>query len=268
MPEFRARRRFARATFLPCFSLLSTLVLLAGLATPSTAASGWTTFNHNGAFAGASGCGAGDCLALACVPTAGGTTSWQLTVADPGYSAETASVRFEINGRGYGLEMQKAGPSENGQQTYEAKFDAQAHAPFLALLKAGNRVSFRAAEFGGGRISLAGSSAALDAALRLCAGALPGTENADTPVREETAFNGPAASAIALLRRQNCVASESEIFQAITGDGHGVWDANQLIVSWADSGFLTVISRSPHTYRLDDPSACKPTATQDSSGNG
>lgn len=268
MPEFHARRRLARASFLPCLALLSALAPIAGLATPSVAANGWTTFNHNGAFAGASGCGAGNCLALACVPMAGGTVSWQLTVADPGYSAETASVRFEINGHGYGLEMQKAGPSENGRQTYEAKFDAQVHAPFLALLKAGNRVGFRAADFGGGRISLAGSSAALDAALRLCADALPETEKANSPVREETVFNGPAASAIALLRRQNCVASESEIFQAVTGDGHGVWDANQLIVGWADSGFLTVISRSPHTYRLDDPAACTPTATQDSGGNG
>jgi hypothetical protein len=248
--------------------MLSALALLAGLATPSVAANGWTTFNHNGTFAGASGCGAGNCLALACAPTAGGTVSWQLTVADPGYSAETASVRFEINGRGYGLEMQKAGPSEDGRQTYEAEFDAQAHAPFLALLKAGNRVSFRAADFGGGRISLTGSSAALDAALRLCAGALPDPENANQPVRQKTTFNGPSASAIAVFRRQNCVASESEIFQAITGDGHGVWDANQLIVSWAESGFLTVVSPSPFTYRIEDPSACKPATAPDSGGNG
>jgi len=69
-------------------------------------------------------------------------------------------------------------------------------------------------------------------------------------------FNEPYDAVLAMAARQNCIATESEIYDAIVNAGFGDWDANLFVTGGARNGTLKLISKKNSTYRYQI-SRCK-----------
>lgn len=249
----------------------ATFAALMGLATAASAqnSSGWqVTAGQDLLSAGI--CLPGSirqCVRLQCLTMEGGGIHWAIDAREPGYSAESTIVEWAIGSAVFRLDMNKAGPAEAGIQSYDAAYDQAGHQALLERLKGGNRLTVGSDQFRAFTVPLRGSGAALTKLLADCP--LTGeVEITDDAAGDQIAE--PFDAVLALARRQGCVATEEEIFEAITDAGFGVWDVNQFVVIGAEDGTLELIDRSGgvHTYRVtgcpaaDDVLSVDPDATE------
>ena len=73
----------------------------------------------------------------------------------------------------------------------------------------------------------------------------------------------------ATFEKNNCVATETQLFEAISA-GSDIWAANQAIVSWSSApdfkSNYEIIDREPFTYRLKTGAVCGDTAAPANAG--
>jgi len=212
------------------------------------------------------------CVRLQCLTMDGGGIHWMIDAAEPGHSAESASVTWTIDDAAVLLSMNKAGPAEGGIQSYDAAFNQADHQTLLQRLKSGNRLTVGSDQFAAFNLSLRGSAAALTTLLTECPSTVSaGSEPGNLPAQ---GFSGPFDAVLAMAAIQQCEATESEIFAAITKAGFSTWDANLFITSGAENGTLTLIDRDNFKYRVTecksvkdalavDPDAAELTVTSD-----
>jgi len=66
----------------------------------------------------------------------------------------------------------------------------------------------------------------------------------------------PFDAVLQMASRQNCIATESEIFETFIDAGGDMWTANLIFTTGAESGALVVVSKTPEfTYRITQ---CQP----------
>ena len=161
-------------------SVLATL-FISGMA--ASASANWQASNSGDGFISASACAPASsrlCVSLQCLAIDGGGVYWYINAPEPGYSAESTTVRWVIDRRRLPpLQMNKAGPSDNGMQSYEAVFDPVGHERLVELLKAGNRLTVSSNQFAAFTVSLRGSGTALSKVLAEC----PLTNGAEQDLR-------------------------------------------------------------------------------------
>lgn len=218
----------------------------------------WQANNDTKGSMGAQACVSGSsrlCVKLQCYAWQDGGVYWNIDAPEPDYSPESTSVSWTIDGRTVMLfEMTKGWPGD-GIQTYESDFDQTAHQGLVDSLKNGNRLTVSSDQFVPFTVSLRGSGAALNQTLADC----PLTNAASNmPIQTASvgSFEQPFDAVTALMVAQGCKATETEIFDAITNGGFGIWDANQFIVNAAENGTLVLLDKADgiHKYRLG--SAC------------
>lgn len=227
------------------------LAALLALATTAAAqnAAVWQAHNDGQGFISAQACAPNStrCVRLQCLAFEGGGVHWYVDAPEPSYSPESTNVTWEIDGQRFTLRMTKAGPAENRMQSYETAFDASNHGLLVERLKAGNRLTVASDQFSPSTVSLRGSGAALTQTLSAC----PLTDAGFEPAAA-TPIDQPFDAVMAMMAAQSCMATESEIFDAITNAGFGIWDANQFIALGAENGTLLPLDHAngEHRYRL------------------
>jgi hypothetical protein len=226
-------------------------VLLALSATAAGQSSAAWQINRGDNFVAAGICQPGSdrhCVRLQCLTMEGGDVSWGIDAPEPGYSAESASVTWTIDGATVLLPMNKAGPADNGIQSYDAAFSQSDHQTLVQRLKSGNRLTLGSDQFAAFNLSLRGSGAALTTLLAEC----PLIASTDTPSAAATVeqFSEPFDAVLAMAAKQECEATEAEIFTAITDAGFSDWDANQFVAIGAKDGTLQLIDRVDFKYRV------------------
>jgi len=233
-------------------------VLLALSATAAGQSSAAWQVNRGDNFVAAGICQPGSdrhCVRLQCLTMEGGGVSWGIDAPEPGYSAESASVTWTIDGAAVSLPMNKAGTADNGMQSYDAAFSQSDHDNLVQRLKSGNRLTLGSDQFAAFNLSLRGSGAALTTLLAEC----PLIASVDTPSGAAPAeqFTEPFDAVLAMAAKQECEATEAEIFTAITEAGFSDWDANQFVAIGAKDGTLQLIDRTDFKYRVTECKAAK-----------
>lgn len=191
------------------------------------------------------------CVKLQCFAWKDGGVYWNIDAPEPDYSAESTSVSWTIDGRTLmHLEMRK-GWAGDGIQTYEADFDQTAHQGLVGSLKNGKRLTVSSDQFVPFTVSLRGSGTALSQAMADCP-LTNAASNLPLPTAPTESFDQPFDAVKALMVAQGCKATETEIFDAITNGGFGIWDANQFIVTASENGTLVLLDKTDgiHKYRL------------------
>lgn len=146
-------------------------VLLTLTATAAAQGSAAWQVNRGNNFVAASICQSGSdrhCVRLQCLTMEGGGVSWGIDAPKPGYSAESTTVTWTIDGTAVSLPMNKAGPADNGVQSYDAAFSQTDHQNLVQLLKNGNRLTVGSDQFAAFSLSLYGSGTALTTLLAEC----------------------------------------------------------------------------------------------------
>ncbi|GEM_PF-1856348 len=225
------------------------IVLLLAIAwMPLPASANWHAMNSGQGLITAGVCTSnGNCAHLQCLDMEGGGVYWLVGAPEPDYSPESTKVRWVIDGEIFTLSMSKAGPTENGTQTYEAAFDVAAHADMVRQLQNGSQLTIGSKQFGTFTVTLRGSGAALAQTIAACP-AIGSATTLATPASE------PMDAVRALMDAQGCEATESQIVEAITTAGFGIWDANQFIAIGAESGALVSLDSADgeYAYRLSE----------------
>lgn len=167
-------------------------VLLAMSGTAAGQSSAAWQVNRGDNFVAAGICQAGSdrhCVRLQCLTMEGGGISWGIDAPEPGYSAESVSVTWTIDGAAVSLPMNKAGPADTGMQSYDAAFSQTDHQNLVQRLKRGNRLTLNSDQFAAFTLSLRGSGAALTTMLAEC----PLIASMDTPSASSGSSSYPPA---------------------------------------------------------------------------
>lgn len=140
------------------------------------------------------------------------------------------------------------------QWDFAGAYDAANHAALVNALKAGSRLSVQVGRETQANLSLRGSSHEIARVLSICqaSGQTPPTGQASAQT-----INEPYDAVLAIAEKQDCIASEEEIFAAITGAGFDAWTANQFVAIGAEDGTLQLIDNTAETYRYRLP-LCEP----------
>ena len=207
------------------------------------------------------------CFGLRCSATGG--SEW-FTHQVGGNSVEgEALVNLVIDSANhFTLPMKQAATSADGW-AFSVAYDPARDDHVVAQLKSGSSLYVLIGGLSASPLTLRGSSREIDRVLAMCAA--PAAAQ-DGPEQVSGApggsFDTPDEAVHAMAARQGCRATESEIFETITGAGFGVWDANQYIVGGSQSGALHLLDKTNHLYRVagctaaSDPLAVDPDATE------
>lgn len=184
------------------------------------------------------------CFGLRC--TVENTLEW-FTYQVGGDSIEgEARVNLIIDGRRHSTLFMKQGKTPQGSWAFSAPYDAASDRSIVEQLKSGSGLYVLVGGASGAQLSLRGSSREIDRAFAMCrAGG-----QSQPAATSDKAINEPYDAVLAMASRQNCEATESEIFTAITEAGFDAWSANLFISSGAEDGTLTLIDRTDFKYRL------------------
>lgn len=242
---------------------LAILLALSGAATAQSSTSWQVNRGNDFVAAGICAPSSQTCVRLQCLKMDGGGVQWMVDAREPGGSPESTSVSWRIDGLIVSMTMNKAGPSDNGIQSYDAEFSPATHDQLVRYLRTGNRLTVASDQFVDLSLSLRGSSAALKTLLAECP--LTASMGGVSPKAPAEKFTEPHDAVVAMASKQGCQATEEEIFAAITGAGFGDWDANQYVVIGSKSGFLKVIDRTNFTYQISDCQVQKDALTVDPS---
>jgi hypothetical protein len=234
---------------------LAILLALSGTANAQTSTSWQVSRGKDFVAAGVCVPGSHKCVRLQCLTMDGGGVHWMVDATEPGSSPESTSVSWRIDGSIVSMTMNKAGPSDNGIQGYDAEFSPVAHDQLIEFLKTGNRLTVASDQFVDFSLSLRGSNAALTTFMAECP--LTGSMRVASRQAPAEKFSEPHDAVVAMASKQECRANESEIFTAITGAGFGDWDANQYVAIGAENGTLKLIDRTDYTYKISDCQTAK-----------
>lgn len=212
----------------------------------------WSAISNPSMAQGAAVCTAGGdqgdvlCFGLRCSATGIGLDWFTHQVGGDSVEGDIR-VNLVVDGRAHhtlAMQEQKTG---KGEWAFSAPFDPSRHAPVLTALKNGSGLYVLIGGASGASLSLRGSSREIDRAFALCSA----DESRTAPVAERTAspIAGPYDAVKVMMATQNCEATESEIFTAITEAGFGVWDANLFITGNAGDGALELLGETGGTYR-------------------
>lgn len=248
--------------------ILAVLIVSPNTVTAQSYSSWQTKRGTNFISAGACRSDSRHCVRLQCLTMDGGGVHWMIDAPAPDYSAESTSVEWKVDAASVSLPMNKAGPADNGMQSYDATFNQANHQNLVRLLKSGNLLTVGSDQFAPFSLSLQGSGAALVTLLAECPLTAATGKASGNPAFES--FSEPYDVVLVLMAKQGCAATESEIFTAITKAGFGAWDANLFIAEGAKDGTLSLIDKLDdiYTYRLSECSGKKsalavdPTATE------
>lgn len=197
------------------------------------------------------------CVRLLCIAGRDGNVYWTIDAPEPEYSPETTSVSWTVDGRTVmHLQMRKGWPG-NGIQTYEADFDQTRHQSMVDALKSGNLLTVHSDQFVPFSVSLRGSGAALGQTLDTCPLTGSAKNKAIQPATPVESFDLPLDAVKALMAAQDCKATETEIFNAITNGGFGTWDANQFVVGGAEDGTLVLLEKADGIYKYRLGEGCQ-----------
>lgn len=186
------------------------------------------------------------CFGLRC--TADESPEW-FTYQVGGDSVEgEVRVNLIVDGRSHSTLMMEQETTPQGEWLFTAPYNPARDRSIVDRLKSGSGLYVLVGGASGAQLSLRGSSREIDRALAMCqaGGQMP---SADQAVR---AINEPYDAVLAMAAKQGCVATESDIFTAITDAGFGDWDANLFISNGAEDGTLTLIDRTDFKYRVND----------------
>lgn len=230
------------------------LALLFGLSTATTAMSqSWDTLQP--AFGkGAAVCNGRDdegntfCFGLRCTAT-DNAPEWFIIQIGGGSDRGNVTTAIIIDGRHH-FQIPMTERQWQNQWDFAGAYDATDHAALVNALKAGSRVSVQVGRETKVNLSLRGSSREIARALSMCPAGGQTPRSGQASVQ---AVKDPYDAVLRVAAKQDCIATEEEIFAAITGAGFDAWTANQFVAIGAEDGTLQLIDNTAETYRYRLP---------------
>ncbi len=189
------------------------------------------------------------CVGLKCVAFGKPALYWTVDAPDNGSTIMSTISLWIIDSAAFVLEMDKAGPPENGNQHFEDKF-VPGDVQFFNGMKSGKKLAIKSDTIGRFKVPLSGSGVGISAVTEACESAKAATAQS-APDRDS-----PSEIVRRVFENNSCFATESQLFDALSSR-LGVSLANKAVVELANSDQVTVISRSPHTYRYSGNGVCK-----------
>lgn len=225
------------------------LALLFGLSTATTAMSqSWDSLQP--AFGkGAAVCNGRDdegntfCFGLRC-SAADNAPEWFTVQIGGGSDRGNVTTAIIIDGKHH-FQIPMTERQWQNQWDFAGAYDATDHAALVNALKAGSRVSVQVGRETQADLSLRGSSREITRVLAMCNAASAGASAAS-----DGAINEPFDAVLAMAAKQDCEATESEIFTAITEAGFDAWSANLFVTGGTKDGTLQLIDRTDFKYRV------------------
>lgn len=223
--------------------LAGVFAALSCLSTTATAQTlpSWSAIPHSAMGRGSAACdNPGDqgdmfCFGLRCSASDDSPEWFTYQVGGDSLTGEV-NVSLVVDGRRHTSLLMKQGETPQGIWSFSTPYDRSAHASAVGQLKSGSGLYVLVGGATGAALSLRGSARALDRALAMCGAGQP-------QAAAEDAAGGriaePFDAVLAMAARQGCLATESEIFEAITGAGFGAWDANLFVTQGTEDGTLT-----------------------------
>lgn len=193
--------------------------------------------------------GQGDvfCFGLRC--TAENTPEW-FTHQVGGDSVEgEVRVNLIMDGKSHSTLFMQQGSTPQGEWSFTAPYDATRDRSAVDQLKAGSGLYVLVGGATGAQLSLRGSAREIERVVGMCRA---GGQTQPSGQASSQAINEPNDAVLAMASKQNCEATESEIFTAIIRAGFSDWDANQFVVIGAENGTLTLIDRADFKYRVTE----------------
>jgi len=186
------------------------------------------------------------CFGLRC--TAENTPEWFAIQIGGGSDRGNVATTVIIDGR-HRFQIPMTERQWQNQWDFAGAYDAARHAQMVDALKAGSRVSVQVGRETQANLSLRGSSREIARVLSMCQAA----ERTPPSGQTAQAISEPYDAVLAMATKQNCEATESEIFTAITEAGFDAWSANQFVLIGAEDGSLQLIDNTAEIYRYRLP---------------